>query len=323
MKEGPTTDPSYTHISNEENSLQQKLFFRHDINTEIENGQKFSRSPPVFSKVIIIEKDPTFFDLLPLLFTIIIYGLVIQSICMIIKKTCRKFYDRMVFVILFICPPSFFLFSGKILFPFIWLTYAIFMIFIYYKINKKPLQKDMPRKTFDIFKSLFIITNIGIFIFQTLTIISFMFFPQAAVDNFLYLMIFVYFGLLSREVIFFLSETMASNTGFYSKEGVPSRKNNNSLCMICTKIFDNTELVHTLICNHSFHETCIKGWCIIAKKNSCPHCKKGVDLSTIPKDLWYRTEVWFYPLINTLRNFIVFSVSITILIFYKLSTGQK
>jgi len=35
----------------------------------------------------------------------------------------------------------------------------------------------------------------------------------------------------------------------------------------------------TLNCRHSFHEFCIKGWCLIGKKETCPYCRERVDLS--------------------------------------------
>lgn len=28
----------------------------------------------------------------------------------------------------------------------------------------------------------------------------------------------------------------------------------------------------------SFHEFCIRGWCIVGKKQTCPYCKEKVDL---------------------------------------------
>jgi len=27
-----------------------------------------------------------------------------------------------------------------------------------------------------------------------------------------------------------------------------------------------------------FHEFCIRGWCIVGKKQTCPYCKEKVDL---------------------------------------------
>lgn len=40
-----------------------------------------------------------------------------------------------------------------------------------------------------------------------------------------------------------------------------------------------------------FHEFCIRGWCIVGKKQTCPYCKEKVDLKRIfcnPYPLCYR-----------------------------------
>lgn len=29
---------------------------------------------------------------------------------------------------------------------------------------------------------------------------------------------------------------------------------------------------------HRFHEFCIRGWCIVGKKQTCPYCNEKVDL---------------------------------------------
>ena len=33
-----------------------------------------------------------------------------------------------------------------------------------------------------------------------------------------------------------------------------------------------------------FHEFCIRGWCIVGKKQICPYCKEKVDLKAIFKN---------------------------------------
>ena len=33
-----------------------------------------------------------------------------------------------------------------------------------------------------------------------------------------------------------------------------------------------------LTCSHEFHEFCIRGWCIVGKKETCPWCHEKVDL---------------------------------------------
>lgn len=272
---------------------------------------------------VVIQQPPSIQDFIPLLFSLLIYGLIIQTVCLILKKFFKRLYNFLVFLTLLLAPPTIFILTGHYFFPILCLVFFIPMGVIFYRVNKKPLQKDIPKKIFNIFKTLFIVTNFGICIFQTCTIISFYFFQGVLIFSFLSLLGVVYFALLSREIVYFLSETMASNTGFYSKEGVPKRNNNDTLCMICTKVFDGKELVHTLLCKHSFHENCIKGWCMIAKKNSCPYCKKGVDLDSIPKDIWYQSEIWFYPLINTLRSFIVFIVTLIVILTYKVLMTRK
>jgi len=30
-----------------------------------------------------------------------------------------------------------------------------------------------------------------------------------------------------------------------------------------------------------FHEFCIRGWCIVGKKQTCPYCKEKVDLKRL------------------------------------------
>ncbi|EEQ83061.1 hypothetical protein NCER_100150 [Vairimorpha ceranae BRL01] len=270
------------------------------------------------TRVVVIEKPLTFMSFLPLVFYLIMYGLILQTICMILKKVSKKTYDLLIFSVLFFTPPLILLFFKTYTFLFIWIAFSSPMVLLYLKIKKKPVDKDLPRKVFNIFKILFMITNLGVFLFQFCTIMTFLFLPSVFLIFFLCFLVFLYFAVLSREIVYFFSEAMATNTGFYSKEGVPNRNNNDTLCMICTKAFDNTEPIHTLICSHSFHENCIKGWCMIAKKNSCPYCKKGVDLETIPKDIWYKSEIWFYPLINTTRGLIVLIISLIITIFYKL-----
>lgn len=43
--------------------------------------------------------------------------------------------------------------------------------------------------------------------------------------------------------------------------------------------------------NFRFHEFCIRGWCIIGKKQICPYCREKVDLERMfPSP---------YPFINT------------------------
>nr|XP_009927910.1 PREDICTED: RING finger protein 121-like [Haliaeetus albicilla] len=72
---------------------------------------------------------------------------------------------------------------------------------------------------------------------------------------------------------------------FYSASGMPTKHLSDSVCAVCGQqifvdvneegIIENT---YRLSCNHVFHEFCIRGWCIVGKKQTCPYCKEKVDL---------------------------------------------
>ncbi len=40
-----------------------------------------------------------------------------------------------------------------------------------------------------------------------------------------------------------------------------------------------------------FHEFCIRGWCIVGKKQTCPYCKEKVDLKRLFPNPWEVSEM--------------------------------
>lgn len=51
----------------------------------------------------------------------------------------------------------------------------------------------------------------------------------------------------------------------------------------------------------SFHEFCIRGWCIVGKKQTCPYCKEKVDLKRMFSNPWERPHVMYGQLLDWLR----------------------
>ncbi|KAJ3407424.1 hypothetical protein HDV05_005415 [Chytridiales sp. JEL 0842] len=47
-------------------------------------------------------------------------------------------------------------------------------------------------------------------------------------------------------------------------------------------------------CDHTYHESCIRGWTIIGKKDCCPYCKEKVDLRAFSRHAWDTTVSCFY-----------------------------
>ena len=64
---------------------------------------------------------------------------------------------------------------------------------------------------------------------------------------------------------------------------MPTRTLEPGVCAVCGNpqlvpegeegIIENT---YRLSCGHTFHEFCIRGWCIVGKKQICPYCKEKV-----------------------------------------------
>lgn len=79
---------------------------------------------------------------------------------------------------------------------------------------------------------------------------------------------------------------MAATIGYYSKEGFPRKHLNENICAVCgqatasdmgsllsepKQAMFKDDAVHQLACKHVFHEKCIRGWCLIGKKDICPY----------------------------------------------------
>ena len=77
-------------------------------------------------------------------------------------------------------------------------------------------------------------------------------------------------------------------SGYYKQEGIPERALETDTCAVCGNkllvpvgeegVIENT---FRLSCGHEFHEFCIRGWCIVGKRQTCPYCHEKVDLKVL------------------------------------------
>lgn len=74
---------------------------------------------------------------------------------------------------------------------------------------------------------------------------------------------------------------------------MPTRRLEENICAVCgneiltmpeSTTETTVETSYRLPCKHVFHEYCIRGWCIIGKKQTCPYCKEKVDLKRLFKN---------------------------------------
>ncbi|NXF09754.1 RN121 protein, partial [Smithornis capensis] len=133
--------------------------------------------------------------------------------------------------------------------------------------------------------------------------------PEDAMDFGISLLFYgLYYGVLERDFAEMCADYMASTIGFYSASGMPTKHLSDSVCAVCGQqifvdvneegIIENT---YRLSCNHVFHEFCIRGWCIVGKKQTCPYCKEKVDLKRMFSNPWERPHVMYGQLLDWLR----------------------
>ncbi|KAF4011956.1 hypothetical protein G4228_003800 [Cervus hanglu yarkandensis] len=124
----------------------------------------------------------------------------------------------------------------------------------------------------------------------------------------------LYYGVMGRDFAEICSDYMASTLGFYSVSGMPTRSLSDDICAVCGQkiiveldeegLIENT---YQLSCKHvslSFHEFCIRGWCIVGKKQTCPYCKEKVDLKRMinnPYPFYERTHFLYGQILDWLR----------------------
>uniref|UniRef100_G3SVI1 Ring finger protein 175 n=1 Tax=Loxodonta africana TaxID=9785 RepID=G3SVI1_LOXAF len=119
----------------------------------------------------------------------------------------------------------------------------------------------------------------------------------------------LYYGIMGRDFAEICSDYMASTLGFYNISGMSTRSLSDNICAVCGQeiivdldeegFIENT---YQLSCHrNSFHEFCIRGWCIVGKKQTCPYCKEKVDLKRTISNPWERTHFLYGQILDWLR----------------------
>ncbi|KAF7730402.1 hypothetical protein EC973_002208 [Apophysomyces ossiformis] len=129
-------------------------------------------------------------------------------------------------------------------------------------------------------------------------------------------------GLMQAGILFLsygLYFGMAVTIGYYSKEGFPQKHLNSAICAVCGQSTSHQlgsftdqqqatfadDRIHQLACKHVFHEKCIRGWCLIGKKDICPYCKEKVDLKQFKKNPWDTQQQLYLNLLDGVRYLVV------------------
>lgn len=274
------------------------------------------------TRIIVIKTSPTLPDIVPYVIVFIVYLIMVQLVLSLWKKLHDKSYNIFVLTSILLTLPSICIVTGKHLAVVLFALYLSFIIHLVVKsinfsLKRNQHNRNAPKIIFKFFKIIFLTTSHLTVLSQIFLILSFFIFPNYILDSLFMSCYFVYYAVLSREIVRNLCYIMASSTGFYSKDGIPGRGVSSEECMICTLPFREKdtpraieEKIVTLKCGHSYHEDCIKGWCLIGQNNSCYYCKDLVDNNSFNQEYWIKSEVMIAPMMRTMKSAISFSVII-------------
>ncbi|XP_041594667.1 RING finger protein 175 [Vulpes lagopus] len=197
-----------------------------------------------------------------------------------------------------------------------WGMFSAITSYILFRATRKPLSGRTPRLVYKwfllIYKLSYAFGVVG-YLAIMFTMCGFnLFFKIKARDSMDFgivsLFYGLYYGVMGRDFAEICSDYMASTIGFYSMSGMPTRSLGDNVCAVCGQkiiveldeegLIENT---YQLSCNHVFHEFCIRGWCIVGKKQTCPYCKEKVDLKRMISNPWERTHFLYGQILDWLR----------------------
>lgn len=200
-----------------------------------------------------------------------------------------------------------------------WTLFSLITGFVVRKALEKPLQGSTPRLVYKWFyfnyKLTYVLGIFGYFIMVAAFFgISVVFNVNPAIwmDYGLIIMYYgLYFGVLGQDIAEICASKMAAHLGYYTPQGMPTRSLDKNICAVCgNKLLVNAgeegiiESTFQLTCDHTFHEFCIRGWCIVGKKQTCPYCKEKVDLKRMFRNPWEKPHVLYGQLLDWLRWFV-------------------
>ncbi|SAM02094.1 hypothetical protein [Absidia glauca] len=246
------------------------------------------------------------------------------------KKKHYSSYQVISLTGLYLFPALFALYDGWPRFLTIWTVFSLVNGFVIHKASRKPLESMTPRMVYKwytvLYNASFVVGLIGY------CMMVFVFFGFAAIfgagpglmeAGILFLSYGLYFGVLGRDFVEICSDRMASTIGYYSKEGLPQKHLQGDICAVCGQATSHhhnvanladhpngkpmfiDDPIHQLACKHVFHEKCIRGWCLVGKKDICPYCKEKVDLKQFKKNPWDTQQQLYLNLLDGVRYLVV------------------
>ncbi|VVC90149.1 unnamed protein product [Leptidea sinapis] len=253
---------------------------------------------------------------LQMVLNMIIILIVAQIIFEQWKKYHYRSYSIFTMMTMWLIPLLISVLNWWIRFVVVWHVFSMLTGLVIHQSSKKPMSGSTPRLVYKwfylIYKLSWFLGMCG-YLLMVFTLVGlntlFGHKPQSWMDLALLLLFYgLYFGVLGRDVAEYCSERIAATLGYYTTEGIPTRQLESDLCAVCGNrllvsvheegVLENT---YKLTCGHVFHEFCIRGWCMVGKKQTCPYCKEKVDLKLMFTNPWDRPHMLYGQLLDWIR----------------------
>jgi len=173
------------------------------------------------------------------------------------KRGHPKSFNLFSTIGLCVIPPAMAYVSRSWRFLTIWALFSLANLFMVIRARQKPLQSITPRMVYKFYSNAYRGTYaMGVVGYIGMFITMFMQFPQWVFETALILFLYgTYFGVLSRDIVDRLSESMAQSMGFYTKEGIPTKHLRSGQCAVCGSAPEDypADKIHRLTCGHSKH----------------------------------------------------------------------
>ncbi|KXN73933.1 hypothetical protein CONCODRAFT_3001 [Conidiobolus coronatus NRRL 28638] len=232
------------------------------------------------------------------------------------KKKYYSSYQLFSVISLWFIPPFYSYLLNYYPFVSIWACYSVLNIWIMLKASSKPLHKDTPKVVYRWFSVTYRISYfVGLigylmFMFLLFGVAQIFYNEERSMKVCAFFLGYgLYFGALSRDFAEICSDKMASTFGLHAKGDLPQKATRPNLCAICNGFLrigsEIPQPTHTLECDHQFHESCLRGWCLIGKKDICPYCHEKVSLKELSKNPWDIQERFYINVLDWLRYFAI------------------
>ncbi|KAL4856201.1 RING finger protein 121 [Chlorella vulgaris] len=242
------------------------------------------------------------------------------------RKKHRRSYDLATLVGLWLIPPMISVQLGFWRFVFSWLLYSSVTGWYLYRCSSKQLDKTVPKQVYAYFMIVFRVSVAVGFIGYIMLILEFtglgalfrsLLGPGASLTALWY---GLYYGILTRDSAEVATDRIARSLGAGRKLAVSVRS-----CGICGGNLNDSIGTPSggaaggagggsglgtiqLSCKHLFHMECIRGWCIIGKKDTCPTCWEKVDLRSVFADKpWDTTNLSWIQMLDMVRYLVVWN----------------